>query len=369
MENEKKKIRKFKEVRDTLPDSFCPVPFSTLILNPNGLVGCCREKGNEHAIGNIKESTIEEIWNGDKVRSWRREFLTGDIVTCKEEIRHNSCHRLNNYQDLIHHIDINEVVSTPILRLTPDFNGKCNLKCPFCDVWQLPNGLYDDLPGFWEHLSDHILPFVIQIDCLAGEPFIQKDFYKLLELSSKKNSKCTWEVTTNGQWKLTDKIKEQLNKVEFRIISVSLDSVDKNSYAKIRAPGELDKVLATVSELQNYAAERENKGEPFQLLINFAIQRENVYQIVDMFNFCSDRGLDIFIQYVYFPSELSPSTLSDDERRKILHFYFTKLDSEQLVLARRVILALIDTFSQEEKKKLFSIYQVQTNNKILPFIV
>ncbi|PIK14040.1 SPASM domain-containing protein [Halobacteriovorax sp. JY17] len=368
MQNEKKKIVRYEEVKETLPDSFCPVPFSSLILNPNGLVGCCREKGNEHAIGDITNSSIEEIWNGEKARAWRQEFLTGNIKTCKEEIRHNSCHRLNNYHDLIEHIDISEIVKTPILRLTPDFNGKCNLKCPFCDVWQLPNGLYDSLPGFWEHLSSHILPFVLQIDCLAGEPFIQKDFYKLLKLSSQNNSNCTWEATTNGQWKLTDKIKAQLDQVAFRIISVSLDSTDEKSYSIIRAPGVLKKTLETISDLQKYSKEREDKGSPFQLLINFAIQRENVFQIVDMFNFCKERNLDIFIQYVYFPSEFSPSTLPMDERKKILHFYFSNLDSEQLVQARRVILALIDTFPEEKKRKLFSIYQMQTNNKILPFI-
>ncbi|WP_372654781.1 SPASM domain-containing protein [Halobacteriovorax sp.] len=368
MKNEKKKIRRYEEVKDSLPDSFCPVPFSTLILNPNGLVGCCREKGNEHAVGNIKDSSIEEIWNGEKVRAWRREFLTGNIETCKEEIRHNSCHRLNNYQDLINHIDVNEIVKTPILRLTPDFNGKCNLKCPFCDVWQLPNGLYDSLPGFWEHLSNHILPFVIQIDCLAGEPFIQKDFYKLIDLSSKKNTKCTWEVTTNGQWKFTKKIKEQLDKVDFRIISVSLDSLDTNSYSKIRAPGELGKVLSTISDLKEYAIERKNINRPFQLLTNFAIQRENVYEIVNMFRFCEENALDIFIQYVYFPSHFSPSTLDKKERVKILHYYFTNLNSDQLIQARRVLLALIDTFSKEEKTKFIKIYQVQTNNKILPFL-
>lgn len=362
---EKNKRTKFIDVKDSLPKNFCPVPFAGLILNPNGDIGACREKGNKHVLGNIKNSSIEEVWNGEEIRKWRREFLTGNIVTCKEEIKHNSCHKLKNYQELIEHIDVSEHVKTPILRFTPDLNGKCNLRCPFCEIWDLPNGLYDNIDGFWEHLSSHLLPHILQIDFLAGEPFIQKDFYKLIDLSSKHNSNCQWEITTNAQWKFTDNIKKSLDKIQIRTISVSLDSIEPETYASIRNPGNLEKTLATIDDLYNYNKTRE---VPFQLLINFSIQKENRYEIPRMFKFCSQYQTNIFMQYVYFPSNLSPSTLDEDERRKLLKFYFSNLTEYELVHSRRVILALIDTFPKPLQDKYFKIFTVQTGGKINRFL-
>ena len=89
--------------KDNLPEWFCPVPFSSLIFNPEGIVGSCREKGSYHEVGNINDSSWQEIWNGDRLKSWRKEFLTGNITTCSKEIDDSSCqkHLTNIDQNLM----------------------------------------------------------------------------------------------------------------------------------------------------------------------------------------------------------------------------------------------------------------------------
>jgi len=355
-----------KVAKECLPDCFCPVPFGSLILNPTGIVGSCREKGTEHELGNIKTDSLEEIWNGDKIRSWRREFLTGDIKTCKEEIKHNSCNRLQYNQDLLEHIETSEVVSTPIIRLSPDLNGKCNLRCPFCDVWPMPNGLYDEIEGFWQHLEEHVLPHVVQIDPLAGEPFIQKDLYKLIDIATKVNSTCEWKFTTNAQWNLTKRIKSYLDKININCISISLDSVVPETYKIVRSPGNLESALKGIQSLKDY---RDQRDKTFLLLPNFSIQRENVYEIEEMINYCDEMELTCFIQYVYFPSELSPSTLPEAERKKILKFYLEKFDARKLLLSHRVLRALIDTLDKKEQKNYLNILNALTKNKFSDLMV
>lgn len=337
--------------KDKLPECFCPVPFASVILNPDGVVGSCREKGTKHFLGNVKDNSIEEIWNGDKFREWRREFLTGNIKTCLDEIRHSSCNKLNYNQDLMELIDPCEVVDTPIIRLSPDINGRCNLQCPFCDVWKMPNGLYDGIEGFWEHMQEHILPYVVQIDPLAGEPFIQKDLYKMIEMSAKVNSKCEWRFTTNGQWELTDKIKSYLDMININCISMSMDSVVEETYEKIRYPGKLDKPMKNLFDLIEYSKTHKSK---FDVFPNFSIQRENVYEMKKMIDFCDKNNFLCFIHYVYLPSELSPSKLPKEEIKKILRFYFNSLSIEELVTCHRPIRALIDTFPDDEKKQYYA---------------
>ena len=129
---------------------FCSAPFSTLIINADGKVGCCREKGTEHVVGDAFTQTIEEIWNGEAIKAWRREFLTGNIETCKKEQHDMSCNLFKHNLEVLPYIEFDEVQNGPVLRLSPDFNGRCNLKCPMCIVWKKPNGKYDLIPNFWE---------------------------------------------------------------------------------------------------------------------------------------------------------------------------------------------------------------------------
>src|SRR5579885_2048245 len=46
--------------RRGLPATFCHVPFTALILEPDGRVGSCRVKGTEFSVGNLKTQTLEE---------------------------------------------------------------------------------------------------------------------------------------------------------------------------------------------------------------------------------------------------------------------------------------------------------------------
>ena len=83
-------LSKFDEL--SLPRHFCVVPFTNLILNPSGKVSVCRQKGTDHYIGDLTTSTIEEIWNSEYLKSWRKEFLDGNPNICKKEIENDQCH-------------------------------------------------------------------------------------------------------------------------------------------------------------------------------------------------------------------------------------------------------------------------------------
>ena len=342
----------------SLPKVFCPVPFASLILNPNGHVGSCRELGIGHVLGNIHENTIEEIWNNKKFRDWRLEFLTGNIVTCKEYINHNSCNKLHSNLDLLPYIDASEVVKTPILRLSPDINGFCNLQCPFCNIWARPNHEYDKIDGFWEHLKKHIIPNLIQIDPLAGEPFLQPDLYKIINLAADSNPALSWRFTTNAQWSLSESIKSHLRKIKINRISVSLDTVDPKTYESIRAPGKLGNALKTIDDLKLFQKEKD-----FHLEINFSIQRENAFQIIEMLNFCEENNLFPFVQYVYSPENLSPSTLGLAQRKKILKYYFSKMSQRELLISHRVLRALLETFRNNLQIKYFKMLDLLTEGK------
>ena len=110
-------------------NGFCLVPFTTIILEPNGNVGVCRLHGTDKAIGSLNNNTIEEIWNGTHLKKWRREFLDGKPEICKNQIKNKNCNLCIENNKLLNSVEFNETQTTPIQKLTANFNGFCNLKC------------------------------------------------------------------------------------------------------------------------------------------------------------------------------------------------------------------------------------------------
>lgn len=63
----------------------CPHPFRSIGMLHNGdLVPCCTFFSKYFVLGNIKDMTIEEAWNCDKIKALRESFFNGNIHTvCK----------------------------------------------------------------------------------------------------------------------------------------------------------------------------------------------------------------------------------------------------------------------------------------------
>src|SRR5262249_2615287 len=52
----------------------CPIPFaSTNILHNGDMLMCVHDWGRKVVIGNVRDATIAELWNGERMREIRRE--------------------------------------------------------------------------------------------------------------------------------------------------------------------------------------------------------------------------------------------------------------------------------------------------------
>lgn len=325
-----------------LPPRFCHVPFTTLILEPDGTVGSCRMKGTLFTVGDLRTHTLTEIWNGPKLREWRRQFLDDDVRFCDKEVRCNGCHLCPDYNSLLPDVVAREEQTRGPLRLGLNLNGRCNLECKMCHIWQEPNGLYDEL-GLWPQI-EKLVAEVKEIELFSGEPFVQKDTYRLFELVRRTNPECLWTITTNGHWKLTDKIRKALDGIRLKHLTVSMDSLIPEVYARIRRRGRLQVVLDNLTDLIAYDRDRRDRGlDSLNLKVSFTVQRDNWREVASFHDFSVRTGLPVFRAFVYEPKDCSLLTLSEDEREGILRHYFATMSAEQLLHSRRVILPLLDS--------------------------
>ncbi len=305
-----------KEDLDKLLDEgkFCPLPFLQLQLNPFGDISACCFSG-EHKVGDIQTDSIKDIWNGSEIKKWRQEFLDGNIGICKNAIHDFQCHKqykhLNQFVELKSHQD-----DLPRM-LDVRLNGKCNLECVMCEVWKQPNQLYDK-SDFWELGKSEIFPKLLEVMVLGGEPFIQKDTFRLIDEVSEVNDRVRWAFITNAHYKFNEKLKSSLDKIKINSIHISLDSIDPETYPKIRLRGRLSLVLETLDAFVNYKKSRiETDDRPIELFASMTFQRLNWREIPAFLEFCIEKGLIPIFQDVVERDHLNIRGLSNEEKDEL----------------------------------------------------
>lgn len=324
-----------------LPENFCLVPFTNMIFNPGGRISVCRNKGTDHFVGHLKDNSIEEIWNNSYMQTWRQEFLSGQVRICEFEQKTNACHLSSSHYHFFDQAKFQVVLDQGLLKFTANFNGQCNIQCKMCHIWTMENGFYND-PKFWADAEEKFFPYIREIELLSGEPFIQKDTYKLIDVVSQLNPDCEWSFTTNGFWKLTSYVKDKLAKVRIKNIIVSIDSLDPERYGEIRKNGHLPTVLRTIDDLAILSHERQAAGlTGLGLTVHYTAMRDNLFDLFEILDYCKEKGLRTSMKTLEVPSELSLLTLPEDERLAVIHEFIHRAAPEHLVTGARVLLPLI----------------------------
>lgn len=333
-----------------LPDNFCIVPFVNLIFNPSGEVGVCRQKGTEHIVGHLDHHTVEEIWNNETLKSWREEFLTGNIKTCKDEIRRDHCNLMvDNYKNLWPEIHFSSEQPFPMMRFTANFNGKCNLRCKMCHIWTMQNGYYDTI-DFWAKSKENFFPYIKEMELLSGEPFIQSDTYKLIDEVSEVNPDCQWSFTTNGHWSLTKGIKTSLDKIKIRDLIVSVDSFIPERYSAIRIGGDLNVVTKNLENLKQYESERIGSGlSSLNLTLHFLVMKDNWDEVSKVIDISDSLGLKLIFNNLYRPDSYALSSLPINEQKKILDHYLSTCHWSKLNRMMTIIMPLLENIALEDR--------------------
>ena len=298
-------------------------------------------------MGDVKKSTLEEIWSSEKMKALRREFLEGNPKTCAKHMSVNGCHLIRN--DLLSDVELNESPAFPMKRLDLMINGKCNLECKMCDIWKMPNDVYTK-NGFWEEGHKKIFPFLKEIDCKGGEPFIQRDIFRLMDEVSEVNSECLWHFTTNGHYRLNEKMISHLDKIKIVRVSLSIDSLSPKTFADIRKNGRLTTVLEALNDWIDYR-EGAKGGSRFQLCVNMVVQRDNWREVTRFINFCrGKKETHPFFIPLIRPSKFSIFGLLEEQRAEILEYYlkFMKLQKEESYL--RLIKPIAASLNPSSKK-------------------
>lgn len=320
---------------NTSKRNICPYPFTQMALFPDGgYRPCCWL--DDYPLQAEKNEPLSTTWNGPAIRRLREEHLSGNPKICAKKISEVGCHK--THANLLPLADLSVVQKKPVIRLDWFFSGTCNLECKSCSNWQFTKEP-DNADHNWECLKREVLPYLQEIDMKGGEPFIQKRNFTLMETMAQINPSCVWEMTTNGQYQLSDRIKTYLDQLLIGYISVSIDSLEPNLFSHLRVKGELQKTLTFLDDLIVYNQSRP-MGRRFEINVNFVFQKENWRETEKIIRFTQQKGVGLYLLPLVAPREFSVHDLPENELveiRALLDNLLNQYDIKTLKELRKVI--------------------------------
>jgi len=192
-------------------DVMCILPWIHMHPWPNGKTMLCCDSPWEDHIGDLRENSLQEVWNSEKMKQVRLNMLNGkkckQCVRCyeKEKKGHDSLRVRSNRDWLEPHWDKVEKTNTDgslddlhIVYLDFRFSNVCNLRCRYCGPELSSNWFADavkssfnispteqiiqirkDVDGFMDEFEP-MLEHIEQIYWAGGEPIIMDEHWAIM---------------------------------------------------------------------------------------------------------------------------------------------------------------------------------------------
>jgi len=321
---------------------FCPLPWTSFYLWPNGEIDNCCISTNK--LGNIRNSSLDEILNGPKAIKIKSDMLNGispdgckrcypnQLTTDEDNFNYSvttRAHALNDFKN--YNTDLfNDPTKFNYQYADLRFRNTCNFACVYCgpdlsSSWasemNVVNHISDEkINQLYKYFLDNI--HSIKIAYLAGgEPLLIKENLKLLEELHKVNPDCVVRVNTNLSKIKNNQIFEQLLKFKNCQWVVSADDSHER-YNYIRYGGDWNVFYENLLFL---------KSKTDKIFINSVYNIFNATTIFDFVRLMESIGFEknhISIQFVndghYTLPAVDPRTLSNEYVDSLI----TKVESE-----------------------------------------
>ena len=330
--------------------TFCMHPFTGLATREDGAIcACCRS----HPIGFIDKNSLEEIWNGDTLKKIRKQVLNNERPSeCEpcfnledqgvESLRLRHIHgkipeaRINLYPNALDSLDEDYAMPFEIPTMELKLNNLCNLKCRMCHPMDSTswndwseikefykdenNIMYDiveqfdlerkpfldkfqDNPKWWSSF-EKLLPYFRRVEFAGGEPLMDPQHYKILDMLAPYGDKIEIKYATNLSMlgKGNRNIWDYWPKFKSIAVNVSIDGID-NVYNYIRGNGDWDTLVQNIKEVQKIPNISRIVGA-------VTVQASNVLILDKMIEyFLDDIGIVFHTHRVEYPKVLSAQVL------------------------------------------------------------
>jgi radical SAM protein with 4Fe4S-binding SPASM domain len=328
----------------------CPLPFNQLFLQSSGRVYPCTFLQNKLPLGDVKQSSLKDIWESKAAINFREAHLKGECEECESNKKKYGCHLLQ--EGMRAQTSFDSKYPGNIKRLDFMIDSFCNLKCIMCTNIYEDRGGFED-PAFWEQITVDIFPKLKEVEIIGGEPFLVKDSFKLIRAVRQVNPRCQWVITTNGAYKLSKEMIDVIKTLNLRLLSLSLDSVREETFNKIRIGGNLNQCLNTFKQIVQL---KHDHKLTFKIELNMVIQEYNAYEALDILSYCDSLSIDVYFILLKYPDKHSLFSQSPETQSKVFTFYMEAYERNNDPRLLRLLLKLYASLCSTSQQQCFPFY-------------
>jgi MoaA/NifB/PqqE/SkfB family radical SAM enzyme len=158
-------------------------------------------------------------------------------------------------------------------------------------------------------------------------------------------------------------MRAMLDRIKFKHLIVSIDSLRPETYAEIRRGGTLKVVLENLDLLIEYDRDRVRRGlGSLNIQAAFLIQKDNWDELAAIHDFGIHKNIKVFRIFLYEPTEHSLLSLTEQEREEILDHYLASLSQKQLESSRRILLPLLESLPRVSRAR----YMLELSQRLSP---
>ena len=334
--------------------TFCMHPFTGLATREDGAVKvCCRSA----PIGFIQDAPLEYHWNGETMQRIRRQVLRGERPTeCApcfnledqgvESLRQRHIAgvipeaRINLYPDALSKMAHDFTMPFEIPTMEIKLNNLCNLKCRMCNPLDSTNwtdwdkvtpfykkennflvhtitelvdkpgkyiGEFDDSDNWWSSF-EKLLPHFKRVEFAGGEPLMDPQHYKILDMLKPYGKNIEIKYATNGTTLGISQgrtIHDYWPHFRSVAVNVSIDGIH-DVYNYIRGNGDFNQVEENIKEIKKIPNVSRVVGA-------FTAQAGNILQAAECIDyFINKMGVVFYSHRVSYPNCLSAQVLPQD---------------------------------------------------------
>jgi len=298
----------------------CYAPYVSLYFNTIGdVVACC--KNQTYVLGNVGESSLDEIWRGARIDQLRKALARYDFGAgcghCEWQIRGGDHQGV--YTRIFEEFPVDSAAPEWPAMMEFTISNTCNFECVMCygELSSLIRTRRDGLPPlpkvygerFFSDLRKY-LPHLRRAKFFGGEPFLAAENFRVWEMMIEQGVRIPCHVTTNGSiWNA--RVERVLDHFPVSI-SVSVDGATKATFEAIRVHGDFDGVMGNVRRFLDYTRA---KGTTFNL--THCLMRQNWREFPEFLLLAEELGCEVWINTVIDPPESSLFALPPHELREV----------------------------------------------------
>ena len=290
------------DISDHQKNIACWAPFQAMHINKKGRIKPCPfsfpgVELKHYQIQWSPKKSLKECWNDTVYEEMRNASFEGSLLKyckycikqCKEDKPPSSLDYdwVGGPRNISHEYP---------QEIELELSNKCNYMCDACGPWCSSQwaeklGLKDDerfksnfdnkeyLDAFVKDLKTFIHK-IYRINFTGGEPFAQPAVYSIIKMIEEESANIHVHFTTNGS--VMNGSVKKLVKRPNTSFTVSLDSINRKMYPKIRVNGNYDNVMNNIDYLIKHCPE---------VGASFVITKKNVRELPDIVNWCNKKNI------------------------------------------------------------------------------